>query len=85
VTGAYGALSSIYGTLASTLIALLLAVPLSLAIAFFLVELAPPAVSRPVGVAIELLAAVPSIIYGMWGLFVFAPLMSQHLQPASPG
>lgn len=82
VTGDYGALSSIYGTLASTLIALLLAVPLSLAIAFFLVELAPPAVSRPVGVAIELLAAVPSIIYGMWGLFVFAPLMSRHLQPA---
>lgn len=82
VTGAYGALSSIYGTLASTLIALLLAVPLSLTIAFFLVELAPPAVSRPVGVAIELLAAVPSIIYGMWGLFVFAPLMSRHLQPA---
>jgi len=82
VTGAYGALSSISGTIASTLIALLLAVPLSLTIAFFLVELAPPAVSRPVGVAIELLAAVPSIIYGMWGLFVFAPLMSRHLQPA---
>ena len=82
VTGAYGALSSIYGTLASTLIALLLAVPLSLAIAFFLVELAPPVVSRPVGVAIELLAAVPSIIYGMWGLFVFAPLISRYLQPA---
>jgi phosphate transport system permease protein len=82
VTGAFGALSSIYGTLVSTLIALLLAVPLSLTIAFFLVELAPPAVSRPVGVAIELLAAVPSIIYGMWGLFVFSPLMSRHLQPA---
>jgi phosphate transport system permease protein len=82
VTGAYGALSSIYGTLASTLIALVLAAPLSLAIAFFLVELAPPAVSRPVGVAIELLAAVPSIIYGMWGLFVFAPLLSRHVQPA---
>ncbi len=81
VTGTYGALSSISGTLASTSIALLLAVPLSLTIAFFLVELAPPAVSRPVGVAIELLAAVPSIIYGMWGLFVFAPLMSRHLQP----
>ena len=82
VTGAYGALSSIYGTLATTLIALLLAVPLSLTIAFFLVELAPPFVSRPVGVAIELLAAVPSIIYGMWGLFVFAPLMSRYFQPA---
>lgn len=82
VTGAYGALSSIVGTLASTAIALLVAVPLSLTIAFFLVELAPPVVSRPVGVAVELLAAVPSIIYGMWGLYVFAPLVSRHLQPA---
>ncbi|HEY5999843.1 MAG TPA: phosphate ABC transporter permease subunit PstC [bacterium] len=82
VTGTYGALSSIVGTLASTLIALALAVPLSLTIAFFLVELAPPAVSRPVGLAIELLAAVPSIIYGMWGLYVFAPLVSRHVQPA---
>ena len=82
VIGAYGALSSIYGTLVSTLIALLIAMPMSLVIAFFLVELAPPAVSNPVGAAIELLAAVPSIIYGMWGLFVFAPLMSRYLQPA---
>jgi phosphate transport system permease protein len=77
----FGALSSIYGTLLSTAIALLLAVPLSLVIALFLVELAHPVVSRIVGNAIELLAAVPSIIFGMWGLFVFAPFMSDHLQP----
>ncbi len=81
VTQEFGAVSSIFGTVVSTLIALLLAVPLSLAIAFFLVELAPPAVSRMVGTLIELLAAIPSIIYGMWGLFVFAPFMAEHVQP----
>jgi len=81
VTQEFGAVSSIFGTVVSTLIALLLAVPLSLAIAFFLVELAPPAVSRVVGTLIELLAAIPSIIYGMWGLFVFAPFMAEHVQP----
>jgi phosphate transport system permease protein len=77
----FGALSSIYGTLMSTAIAMLLAVPLSMVIALFLVELAPPKISYLVGNAIELLAAVPSIIYGMWGLFVFAPFMSDHVQP----
>ncbi|MFO8070813.1 MAG: phosphate ABC transporter permease subunit PstC [Polyangia bacterium] len=77
----YGAASSIFGTVVSTLIAMLIAVPLSLVIALFLVELAPPVVSRPVGYAIELLAAVPSIIFGMWGLFVFAPFMADHVQP----
>jgi phosphate transport system permease protein len=77
----FGAASSIYGTLASTLIAMFIAVPLSLAIALFLVELAPPRTSRIVGTLIELLAAVPSIIYGMWGLFVFAPFMAKHVQP----
>ncbi len=81
VTQEFGALSSIYGTLMSTLLALLIAVPLSLAIALFLVELAPPKISRPVGTMIELLAAIPSIIYGMWGLFVFAPLMAAYVQP----
>ena len=81
VTQEFGALSSIYGTLVSTLLALLIAVPLSLAIALFLVELAPPKVSRTVGTMIELLAAIPSIIYGMWGLFVFAPLMAAYVQP----
>ena len=81
VTGEYGALSSIFGTLVSTAIAMILAVPLSLVIALFLVELAPPKISKPVGSAIELLAAIPSIIYGMWGLFVFAPFMADHVQP----
>jgi len=82
VTEEFGAASSIYGTLVSTVIAMIIAVPLSLLIALFLVELAPPAISKPVSYAIELLAAVPSIIYGMWGLFVFAPFMADHVQPA---
>lgn len=77
----FGALSSIFGTLVSTALAMLIAVPLSLVIALFLVELAHPVLSRPVGYAIELLAAIPSIIYGMWGLFVFAPFMADHVQP----
>jgi len=77
----FGAASSIYGTLLSTLIAMLIAIPLSLAVALFLVELAPPRLSRVVGTLIELLAAVPSIIYGMWGLYVFAPFMSTYIQP----
>jgi phosphate transport system permease protein len=81
VTEDFGALSSIYGTLVSTAIALIVAVPLSLIIALFLVELAPPRVSRFVGGAIELLAGIPSIIYGMWGLFVFAPFMADYVQP----
>lgn len=84
-TGEFGALSSLYGTLVSTAIAMIIAVPLSLAIALFLVELAPSMISKPVGGAIELLAAIPSIIYGMWGLFVFAPFMSKHVQPALGG
>ena len=82
VTEHFGALSSIYGTLVSTLIAMVLAVPLSLALALFLVELAPPRVSRVVGTIIELLAAIPSIIYGMWGMFIFAPFMANYIQPA---
>ena len=77
----FGAFSSIYGTVISTALALLIAVPLSVAIALFLVELAHPRLSRVVGGAIELLAAVPSIIFGMWGLFVFAPFMSERIQP----
>jgi phosphate transport system permease protein len=80
VSGEFGAASSIYGSLVSTFIAMILAVPLSLAIALFLVELARPSVSRLVGNSIELLAAIPSIIYGMWGLFVFAPYMEKHFQ-----
>ncbi len=81
VTSEYGALSSIFGTLVSTAIAIVIAVPLSLIIALFLVELVPPSVSKPIGYAIELLAAVPSIVYGMWGLFAFAPFMADHVQP----
>jgi phosphate transport system permease protein len=81
VTQEFGAASSIFGTLVSTLIAMILAVPLSVVIALFLVELAPPFLSKVVGNAIELLAAIPSIIYGMWGLFVFAPFMADHVQP----
>jgi phosphate transport system permease protein len=77
----FGALSSIYGTLVSTALAMLMAVPLSVVIALFLVELAHPLLAKPVGYAIELLAAIPSIIFGMWGLFVFAPFMSDHVQP----
>lgn len=82
VTADFGALSSIFGTIVSTLIAMCIAVPLSVVIALFLVELAPPVIAKPVGYAIELLAAVPSIIYGMWGLFVFAPFMADHIQPS---
>jgi len=81
VTEQFGALSSIFGTLLSTAIAMVIAVPMSLIIALFLVELAPPSVSRLVGGAIELLAAIPSIIYGMWGLFILAPLMARYVQP----
>ena len=81
VTKEFGAASSIYGTLVSTCIAMIIAVPLAIVIALFLVELAPPKLSYSVGMCIELLAAVPSIIYGMWGLFVFAPYMAETLQP----
>lgn len=80
VTQNFGAMSSIFGTLISTIIAMVLAVPMSIVIALFLVELAPPSISRIVGNAIELLAAIPSIIYGMWGLFVFAPFMAEKVQ-----
>ncbi|HET6349347.1 MAG TPA: phosphate ABC transporter permease subunit PstC, partial [Candidatus Krumholzibacteria bacterium] len=81
VTQQFGAVSSMFGTLVSTLIALIIGIPLSLVIAIFLVDLAHPVVSRYVGYGIELLAAIPSIIYGMWGLFVFAPFMADHVQP----
>ena len=85
VAGNFGALVPIYGTLASSLIAMVIAVPISFGIAIFLTELAPAWLKRPLGTAIELLAAVPSIIYGMWGLFVFTPLVSKYLQPALIG
>lgn len=77
----FGALVAIFGTLVSSAIAMLIAVPLSFGIALFITELAPSWLKRPIGTAIELLAAIPSIIYGMWGLFVFAPLFADHIQP----
>src|SRR5436190_8603970 len=76
----YGGLVMIYGTVATSLIALLIAVPVSFGIALFLTELSPGWLRRPLGVAIELLAAVPSIVYGMWGLLVFSPVLSQFVQ-----
>jgi len=81
VTDKFGALAPIYGTLVTSAIAMAIAVPLSFGIAIFLTQLAPVWLKRPVGVAIELLAAVPSIIFGIWGLFVLAPLLQQHVQP----
>jgi phosphate transport system permease protein len=81
VTDQYGALAAVYGTLVTSFLALLLAIPVSFGIAVFLTELAPVWMRRPVGVAIELLAAVPSIIYGIWGLFVLAPILQSHVQP----
>lgn len=76
----FGGLVMIYGTLATSLIALLIAVPVSFGIALFLTELSPRWLKRPLGTAIELLAAIPSIVYGMWGLLVFAPLLAQYVQ-----
>ncbi|CAH0156338.1 Phosphate transport system permease protein PstC [Rahnella aquatilis] len=76
----FGALVPIYGTVVTSIIALLIAVPVSFGIALFLTELAPNWMKRPLGIAIELLAAIPSIVYGMWGLFVFAPLFAQYFQ-----
>ena len=81
VTDQFGALAPMYGTVVTSLLALLLAIPVSFGIAIFLTELAPVWLKRPVGVAIELLAAVPSIIYGIWGLFVLAPVLQRYVQP----
>ncbi|HQU14838.1 MAG TPA: phosphate ABC transporter permease subunit PstC [Gammaproteobacteria bacterium] len=81
VTERFGALVPIFGTLVTSFLAMLVAIPVSFGIALFITELAPSWLKRPVGTAIELLAAIPSIIYGMWGLFVFAPLFADHVQP----
>jgi phosphate transport system permease protein len=77
----YGALIPIVGTLITSGIALLIAIPVSFGIAIFLTELSPTWMRRPLGIAIELLAGIPSIIYGMWGLFVFAPIFGDHVEP----
>lgn len=77
----FGAASSIYGTVLSSFIAMIIAVPLSLGISLFLIEWCPSWLAKPIGMAIELLAAIPSIIFGMWGLFTFTPYLSSTLQP----
>lgn len=81
VNDEYGALIAIAGTLTTSFIALLIAFPVSFGIALFLTEICPPWLKNPLGTAVELLAGVPSIIYGMWGLFVFAPFFADHIQP----
>ena len=81
VTEKFGALAPIYGTVVTSFIAMLIAVPVGLFIALFLTELCPMWLRRPIGIAIELLAGIPSIIYGIWGLFVFAPFLQQYVQP----
>jgi phosphate transport system permease protein len=78
----FGAMAPIYGTLATSIIAMLIGVPVSIGIAVFLTEQCPYPLRRPIGIAIELLAGIPSIIYGIWGLFVFAPFLQATLQPA---
>ena len=81
VKGLFGGLAPIYGTLVTSAIALLIGVPVSFGIALFLTEMCPVILKRPLGTAIELLAAIPSIIYGIWGLFIFAPLFGDYVQP----
>ena len=81
VTEKFGAVAPIYGTIVTSSIAMLIAVPFGLMIAMFLTELCPMWLRRPIGIAIELLAGIPSIIYGIWGLFVFAPFLQAHVQP----
>ena len=81
VKGRFGALAFIYGTIVSSLIALLISVPLSLGIAIFLVEQAPRYLARPITFLVELLAAIPSVVYGLWGIFVLAPFLRVHVEP----
>jgi phosphate transport system permease protein len=81
VTDKFGALAAIYGTIVTSFLAMLIAVPVGLLISVFLTEICPPLLRRPIGIAIELLAGIPSIIYGIWGLFVFAPFVQQWVQP----
>jgi len=81
VSEEFGALAPIYGTLLTSLIAMLIGIPISIGIAIFLTELCPPRLKRSISTAIELLAGIPSIIYGIWGLFVLAPFLQAHVQP----
>jgi len=81
VTEKFGALGPIYGTITTSFIAMLIAVPVGLLISMFLTELCPIWLRRPIGIAIELLAGIPSIIYGIWGLFVFGPFLQTYIEP----
>src|SRR6202023_3600057 len=81
VTEKFGAMAAVYGTIVTSIIAMAIAVPSAVGIAIFLTELCPYALRRPIGIAIELLAGIPSIIYGIWGLFVFAPFLQEHIEP----
>ncbi|HTR13564.1 MAG TPA: phosphate ABC transporter permease subunit PstC [Roseiarcus sp.] len=81
VTEKFGAAAPIFGTLVTSAIAMAIAVPVGIGIAIFLTELCPPSLRRPIGIAVELLAGIPSIIYGIWGLFIFAPFLQQYVQP----
>ena len=82
VTSSFGAATTIFGTFVTTVISLFIAIPVAIGIAIFVTEIAPNFLKGPIGVAIELLAAIPSIIYGMWGLFTLAPLMAKYVEPA---
>jgi len=81
VRGEFGALPFIYGTVMSSVIALVIAVPLSLGVAIFIVEQAPRRVARPIAFLVELLASIPSVVYGLWGIFVLAPFLREHVEP----
>jgi phosphate transport system permease protein len=81
VTEKFGALAPIYGTVVTSIIAMLIAIPIAFGIAVFLTETCPRWLRTPIGIAIELLAAIPSIVFGIWGLFILAPILQQHVQP----
>lgn len=81
VTESFGALTNIYGTILTTFLSLLIAIPVAIGIAVFVTEISPNFLKAPIGIAIELLAAIPSIIYGMWGLFTLSPIMSNYVEP----
>jgi phosphate transport system permease protein len=82
VTDKFGALAAVYGTIVTSVLAMIIAIPVGIGIAIFLTELCPQSLRRPIGIAIELLAGIPSIIYGIWGLFIFAPFVQQYVEPA---
>lgn len=81
VKESFGALTNIYGTAVTTIISLIISIPVAIGIAIFITEISPVFLKGPIGMAIELLAAIPSIIYGMWGLFALSPIMSDHVEP----